>query len=290
MREIRPDKHPGPRPGHRERVTGVVLEKHLIAWGKTDARTRAIYRRSSFASCSCSARARQVALWLAAWLAASGLFVAPARGQAIPGEPFGVASVPVPVRGEDAGLVHKTGGFQLVERHGRAFYPVFLNANLLERLGENLLDATDSVPNQMDVLFLFRGAEPLELTIHATESREVKLVPRLEPRRFQSFVSALVAGIQRGRTAANDLGRPSALGVYVLDQHAVAAADSPHTRAQPNRRTGVGRMATESGTARGRRETAQRGRPGDHDRPLGRRGDRRSADAAGPELGGSRCR
>ena len=82
--------------------------------------------------------------------------------------------------GEDAGLVHQAGGFQLVERHGRTFYPVFLNANLLERLGENLLDATDSVPNQIDVLFLFRGAEPLELAIRATELREVKLVPRPE--------------------------------------------------------------------------------------------------------------
>lgn len=103
----------------------------------------------------------------------------PLHGQAIVGEPFGVAAVRVPLSGEGAGQLYESGGLKLEERSGRALYPVVASGNAY-RIVQNLLELEAQAPREVEVLFLFRGAEPLELTVYAPDPRTIRLVPQRE--------------------------------------------------------------------------------------------------------------
>ena len=66
----------------------------------------------------------------------------------------------------------------------RSLYPVVTSSSLLDRIGENLLEMGAQVPREVEVLFLFRGTEPLDLTAYAPAPQSLRLTPRQEPPRI----------------------------------------------------------------------------------------------------------
>jgi hypothetical protein len=110
--------------------------------------------------------------------------IVPSYGQALLGEPFGVAAVRVPLTGDLAGPLYLSGGLKLEERSGRVLYPVVTSGSLLDRIGENLLERETQVPREVEILFLFPGTEPLDLTVYTPAPQRLRLAPRREPPRI----------------------------------------------------------------------------------------------------------
>lgn len=123
------------------------------------------------------------------------------RGEAYIGQPFGVGSVDVPIRAEELGLA---GPFAISLRDGsgRVFYPavdfprgqVFINtaSELLRRsdrpTAQLAADLLARLP-RIKIYFLFRGADPLELTISGPLNGKVVLKPESHPRRWARHLS-----------------------------------------------------------------------------------------------------
>jgi hypothetical protein len=125
---------------------------------------------------------------LAAALGGLLVLVASAQvsGQAVPGEPFGVATLSVPVSRSASPEFLTTSGFELEEANQRVFYPVFERGGLLGRLEQRLLDGRISASGNVSVSFLFKGTEPLRLTVWTPEPRQVELTPGpSSPRAYQ---------------------------------------------------------------------------------------------------------
>ncbi len=121
-------------------------------------------------------------------------------GEAILGEPFGVGRVEIelaePLQPEVLGLA----GIKIVERHGRVLYPVIdhrtvapVAKQLVEQLplqggpvrelaGGILRNLVTAPPRRAEILFLFRGAEPLEITLEFRTQATGQLVPVDRPR------------------------------------------------------------------------------------------------------------
>lgn len=89
------------------------------------------------------------------------------------GEPFGVASVTVPASSDD--LTRHT----IVEKNGRVFYPAFTKGTARRFIGE-LLGVKGVLPTKESTcLFLFKGTEPLEVTIFTPAPKTVVVTPRV---------------------------------------------------------------------------------------------------------------
>jgi len=109
-----------------------------------------------------------------------------AQSEAHVGEPFGVGLITLTLTAGEASAAAEIDGFALTEAHGRALYPVFTEGRVLRLLGEILGDnlpaaAPNMLPNVLNVLFLFTGDQPLDLTLHTPSPRPYRLVPRLTP-------------------------------------------------------------------------------------------------------------
>jgi hypothetical protein len=117
---------------------------------------------------------------LAAWIAL--VATRPAAAQtAIPGRPFGVGSVRLPLSAQTSATFWQTQAFEIDERDGRILYPVFrggLAAGGFEAEEDEL-----QVPARLTVSFLFTGDGPLQLTVRAPEPQVLSIVPRAEPAR-----------------------------------------------------------------------------------------------------------
>ncbi len=101
-------------------------------------------------------------------------------GEAANGEPFGVGKITF--SGADVGSIDERL-FRLEEKNGRVFYPA-LTTGLLGRLLNQVIGTPDEgAVGQMTVHFLFRGEEPLELTLFTPAKTEFKLTPRTENER-----------------------------------------------------------------------------------------------------------
>lgn len=127
-----------------------------------------------------------------AWSGRSGVAVgalcvvlgltAPAAAQradveAYAGRPFGVARVTLPPNVANPETV-ELNGFALSDRDGRALYPVFVTGKIMKLLGAFLGGGEADAAPAVHVLFLFRGAEPFRVTIHAPQPLEVEVTPR----------------------------------------------------------------------------------------------------------------
>lgn len=119
---------------------------------------------------------------LGAWLL-SGWFVPnTAYGQrqatAIPGTPFGVGSVVVPIRVADETDLFPANRFGIEEADGRIFYPAFSNSLL-----GGLVNAGAS--RELTVSFLFTGDAPLRMTVYSPLPQTIELSPSSQaPRIF----------------------------------------------------------------------------------------------------------
>jgi len=88
---------------------------------------------------------------------------------AVSGEPFGVGRMTVQLSGPGA-----DGSLLLTERGGRVFYSTYETIRPVRRLLRQLL----SVPPRVNVYFLFRGNQPLELTLYASGPYTQRVTPR----------------------------------------------------------------------------------------------------------------
>jgi hypothetical protein len=102
--------------------------------------------------------------------------LAQGEGEAIPGSPFGVGRLSVPIDSRLAGEVSGTDAFEITERDGRLLYPARASGLLARLAGEV------EIPGRLNVWFLFRGDDPLEITVMTPEPRRIALDPRSRPR------------------------------------------------------------------------------------------------------------
>jgi hypothetical protein len=104
-----------------------------------------------------------------------------ADAEAYPGRPFGIGRVGISLRGSESQLGRVTGGFAMSERGGRALYPVFTEGRVIRFLGGLLGNDPSAVPTRFEVLFLFVGDDPLDLTVYTPDAQRVTLTPRPAP-------------------------------------------------------------------------------------------------------------
>ncbi len=105
------------------------------------------------------------------------------EGEAVVGRPFGVARVTF--SGADVGSIDERL-CRIEEATGRAYYPA-MTPGLLGRLFNQVLGPpTNGAAGQVTVHFLFRGDEPLKLTLFTPNKLEFTLTPRVENERAYS--------------------------------------------------------------------------------------------------------
>ncbi len=98
---------------------------------------------------------------------------------AIPGSPFGVGTVTVPMSEPGAAELLATHRFSINDVEGRVFYPAFSNSRLLGFLPGN-------AGSELTVSFLFTGSAPLRITVHTPQPHTVDVVPQAQaPRLYQ---------------------------------------------------------------------------------------------------------
>lgn len=103
-----------------------------------------------------------------------------AQGEAYVGEPFGVALVTLTAPDAETAAAAEVDGFALTEANGRALYPVFTEGRILRLLGEILGNNLPvAAPNVLNVLFLFTGDQPLDLTVYSPGARQFRITPQL---------------------------------------------------------------------------------------------------------------
>ncbi|NUQ65532.1 MAG: hypothetical protein HUU20_23945 [Pirellulales bacterium] len=128
------------------------------------------------------------------------------NGEVFSGEPFGVGRIqielPEPLQPEVLGL----GGIQITEKNGRVYYPVIdhrsvapLAKELVNQLplqggpvrelaGGILRGMVSTPPRKAELFFLFRGVEPLEITLQFRGPVSGRLVPGVHGRAHQRLL------------------------------------------------------------------------------------------------------
>ncbi len=117
------------------------------------------------------------------WILVATSFTATATAQQVEayvGEPFGVAAVTLTRPGE-SDLAQATQGLFLADRQGRASYPVFTTGAVRRLLGEILGVGGPNGNGTLAVLFLFKGDQPLELTVSTPTPQRLVVNPTRAP-------------------------------------------------------------------------------------------------------------
>ena len=98
--------------------------------------------------------------------------------EAVTGIPFGVGRVTVSELDAESADFAESVGCTLTDRNGRAVYPAFTRSRALafSSVDEPLIGRT------LTIYFLFRGDEPLELTLKVPKSRRIGVEPQRNPR------------------------------------------------------------------------------------------------------------
>src|SRR6266436_3331960 len=117
------------------------------------------------------------------WFTVFAVFCRPAlgrvEGEAVVGRPFGVAQVTL--SGLEAGI--DANRVQIEEKNGRVFYPAVTQGVIGRLIGQILGSSTERPTAGITIQFLFRGDEPLELTIYAPQPVPLVLQPRADNQR-----------------------------------------------------------------------------------------------------------
>ncbi|WP_425618183.1 hypothetical protein NA78x_001882 [Anatilimnocola sp. NA78] len=119
------------------------------------------------------------ALFVAAVCSVSVLH-ARVEGEAAIGRPFGVGKITF--SGADVGSIDDRL-CRLEEKNGRIFYPAAMPGVLGRLLTQVLGNPQQGVAESVTIHFLFKGDDPLELTLFSPSKTEVSLTPRNENRR-----------------------------------------------------------------------------------------------------------
>ncbi len=99
------------------------------------------------------------------------------RAEAWPGQPFGVGKVSFRT-GQEGKLIQSTGGLHIQDAENRLFYPAFTDGLL-----SNLIDR-NAVGGVHSVWFLFRGDQPLTVTLNGAAPVTFTVTPNLQRPRF----------------------------------------------------------------------------------------------------------
>ncbi|MEX0866376.1 MAG: hypothetical protein WD030_03390, partial [Pirellulales bacterium] len=94
------------------------------------------------------------------------------RGEAVTGEPFGIGRVIVRFGPTPIANPHTNPDIGIEEANGRVFYPTFAAGPMRELVRQFIQ------PNGMTVYFLFRGSEPLDVTVYTPEPVRVQIRPQ----------------------------------------------------------------------------------------------------------------
>lgn len=124
------------------------------------------------------------------WLAAGAWAFAQRGGEAIPGRPFGVAHLEVPLPPAAELDFVRANAFELFEKNGRVFYPVLETGKFGQIVSDVLGDGSRQPPSRLKISFLFTGEAPLELTILTPQPRDVIVTPA-PPRRPRDYEKSL---------------------------------------------------------------------------------------------------
>jgi hypothetical protein len=95
------------------------------------------------------------------------------------GRPYGVATLVLPLSEAD-GRMAAAKPFALFEKNGRVLYPTFTTSTVGE-ITSIFLNIPTGTPRSVTVRFLFRGDEPLDLTIFTPTMHQLHLEPQLPP-------------------------------------------------------------------------------------------------------------
>lgn len=115
-------------------------------------------------------------------LVMSALFASASRGEtvkveAVPGIPFGVGRVVIPVESYIDAEKLDTHYMSVTDAEGRLRYPALRYTQPLGLVRELLGIPTTDTPSQLHVHFLFTGSEPLHLQLNLPELRTVTVIP-----------------------------------------------------------------------------------------------------------------
>jgi hypothetical protein len=103
---------------------------------------------------------------------------------AIAGRPFGVGRIRLPLDPTAESLIVETNGYTLSERSGRVYYPVISHRRILGLLRDFVGLPTSAGPASLTVYFLFKGDDPLQLTLRTPQPQTLVVAPRYHPRQF----------------------------------------------------------------------------------------------------------
>jgi hypothetical protein len=104
------------------------------------------------------------------------------EAEALVGRPFGVGQVSI--TGLDVAI--DANRVFIEEKNGRVFYPAVTQGVLGRIIGQILGGPTDRPTGGVTIYFLFRGDEPLELTVYTPQAVPLAVQPRADnPRRFE---------------------------------------------------------------------------------------------------------
>jgi hypothetical protein len=120
------------------------------------------------------------------WLAAGPAWAQRANTyEAVPGRPFGVARLTLQTEPGAAQTI-KHSEFRVEDPEGRVFYAVCRQGNLGRLLGKTM--GVELPIGRLEVFFLFRGVEPLDVTVYTPRPRRFELQPRAVPPRIADQV------------------------------------------------------------------------------------------------------
>jgi hypothetical protein len=98
-----------------------------------------------------------------------------AQGEAVVGQPFGVAELVVDYPPQDLETPVDSTALTITSSEQRAVYPAFDGVRKRRRL------IAGPAPERLGVTFLFRGSEPFDVTIRTPSPQTVHIVPRERP-------------------------------------------------------------------------------------------------------------
>lgn len=129
-------------------------------------------------------RASSWVVGLALVLCLGSSSLAQVRVEVMPGRPFGVGRITVPLSAEDANTAQYSPRLMLSEADGRILYPAIERGRFREIIG-GLLGAggDNALPGQASAMFLFTGDDPLRITFYTPVAHTVVATPRAERQR-----------------------------------------------------------------------------------------------------------
>lgn len=102
-----------------------------------------------------------------------------ADGEAIIGQPFGVARLSIPIESSSS-----PSGFEIHDAAGRVLYPALRGGLLGQVFADVFGGDPEATPGLLNVSFLFTGTAPLEVTVYTPRPRHFVLKPMTRPPRM----------------------------------------------------------------------------------------------------------